>query len=366
MAQSGHTKRAAIQKHDRPPLGGRRQPVFILGLVIVVLALCSGVATYVILTGLTPIVPTHAVVITALLINGIMVAAMIGLIAWQAIGLLRARQQQAAASRLHMRIVGLFSIIAVLPAILLAIFASISLDRGLDHWFSSRTRSIIQNSIDVATAYLSEHGKVIRSDTIGMAADIDEAASLARMQPRSFGKFLSAQASIRDLPFAYLIDGSGRMIANASGGSETYEAPPDKALDVAQNGQVIIISPGQTNKVGAVKKLENFNDTYLYVVRTVNPQVLQHLRETRARVEEYQQLEARRAGVQIAFALMYVAIALTLLLSAIWLGLWFANRLVAPIRQLIAAAARISGGNLGVHVDVDPSEGDLADRKSVV
>ena len=97
--------------------------------------------------------------------------------------------------------------IAVVPAILLAVFASVSLDRGLDHWFSVRTKSIIQNSIDVATAYLQEHGQVIRTDTLGMAKDIDEAVDLVRSQPQGFGTFLSAQASIRALPMAYLIDG---------------------------------------------------------------------------------------------------------------------------------------------------------------
>ena len=106
--------------------------------------------------------------------------------------------------------------------------------------------------------------------------------------------------------------------------------------------------------------LENFNDTYLYVIRPVNARVLQQLRETRANVAEYQLLEQRRAGVQVAFGLMYVAMALTLLLSAIWIGMWFANRLVAPIRQLMGAAQEISEGNLDVDVDVNPADGDLA------
>jgi two-component system nitrogen regulation sensor histidine kinase NtrY len=131
-------------------------------------------------------------------------------------------------------------------------------------------------------------------------------------------------------------------------------------MELAKKGQVIVIAPGQTNLVGALKSLQNFNDTFLYVVRPVNARVLQQLRATRANVTEYQLLEQRRAGVQVAFGLMYVAIALTLLLSAIWIGMWFANRLVAPIRQLMGAAQQISEGNLGVNVDVRPGDGDLA------
>jgi two-component system nitrogen regulation sensor histidine kinase NtrY len=345
----------------REGVGSRNRLTFTLGLITVVLALCSGLATYFILTGLTPIVPTHRVVVGVLLINLVLVLAMIVLIAWQVSGLWLARRRQAAGAQLHVRIVSLFSVIAVVPAILLAIFASISLDRGLDHWFSDRTKSIIQNSIDVATAYLQEHGQVIRADTVGMAKDIDEAVQLVKSQPQGFGNFLNAQAAIRALPVAYLIDGEGKILATAASVPEwPYRAPPKEAMELAKKGQVIVIAPGQTSMVGAIKSLQNFSDTYLYVIRPVNARVLQQLRATRASVAEYQRLEQRRAGVQVAFGLMYVAIALTLLLAAIWIGMWFANRLVAPIRQLMGAAQQISQGNLAVNVDVRSADGDLA------
>lgn len=339
----------------------RRRLRLTLGLIIMVLSLCSGLATYVVLTGLTPIVPTQAVVIGVLLINLVLVLAMLGFIVWQVTGLWLARRRHEAGAQLHVRIVSLFSVIAMVPAILLAVFASVSLDRGLDHWFSSRTKSIIQNSIDVATAYLQEHGQVIRSDTVGMAKDIDEAVELVRARPQGFGNFLNAQAALRALPAAYLIDGSGKTLATAASVPDLpYRAPPKEAMELAKEGKVIVIAPGQTSMVGAIKSLDNFDDTFLYVIRPVNARVLQQLRATRANVAEYQLLEQRRAGVQVAFGLMYVAIALTLLLSAIWIGMWFANRLVAPIGQLMGAAEEISQGNLGVEVAVNRADGDLA------
>jgi len=169
------------------------KPIFFLGLILVALSLISGLATYLILTGLTPIVPTHSVVVTVLLINAVLALGMISLIAWQVTGLWIARRRQAAGARLHVRIVSLFSIIAVLPAILLAVFASLSLDRGLDHWFSKRTKSIIKNSVNVATAYLNEHGQVIRTDVISMAADLDAAVKVleARRADLDFGDIIS-------------------------------------------------------------------------------------------------------------------------------------------------------------------------------
>ncbi len=334
--------------------------LFLFGLVTVVASLLSGLATYLILTGLTSIVPTHEVVVTMLLVNGVLVLAMIAMIAIQVVALWRARRRQAAGAQLHVRIVGLFSIIAVLPAIALAIFASVSLDRGLDHWFSSRTKSIIENSITVATAYLREHGQVIRADVVSMAADIDQAVALVETSPQQFGRFLTAQAAIRSIPGAYLIDGKSKLLATTGAlNDKPFEPPPPKAIEVAQEGKAVVIAPGKANKVGAIMKLQNYNDTYLYIIRPVNPRVLQHLRQTRASVVEYKKLEQRRTGVQVAFAMMYLAIALTLLLAAIWLGLWFSNRLVAPIRRLIAAAQEVSQGNLNVQVGIKASQGDL-------
>src|SRR5499426_3539744 len=169
-----------MQAHDAPPAEaaaakeeGRRRPPFAVGLITAVLSLCSGLATFLILTGLTPITPTDNVVVGVLLINLLLVLAMLAIIAWQVTALWRARRRQAAGAQLHVRIVRLLSVIALVPAVLLAIFATISLGRGLDYWFSERTKSIIQNSIDVALAYVREHDQVIRADTVAMAKDVD-------------------------------------------------------------------------------------------------------------------------------------------------------------------------------------------------
>ena len=359
MATNIVERAAGLGSHLRGSMNTSSRSFLYLGGFLVVLSILSGLTTYVVLTGLTPIVPTHSVVVTVLLINAVLALAMMTLIAWQVTGLWIARRRQQAAARLHVRIVSLFSIIAVIPAILLAVFASVSLDRGLDQWFSKRTKSIVNKSVEVATAYLNEHGHVIRSDVISMAADIDAAAKLS-VDAHKFGRFLTAQTAIRAIPVLYLIDKKGTVLAAAGPlHKKAFVKPPEAAIEAAREGEAVTIAPGKSNNVAAVKKLENFTDTYLYIIRPVNPRVLQHLRETRATVAEYRDLAQRRTGVQVAFALMYVAIALTLLLAAIWIGLWFANRLVAPIRQLIGAAQEVSKGNLNVQVAATESGGDL-------
>lgn len=362
---AAQTEGQNISSFDAPPSNNRNRLAFRIGMVVVVLSLLSGFSTYLILTGLTPIIPTHNVVVSVLLTNVVLVLAMIGIIAWQVMDLWRARKREAAGARLHGRIVSLFSVIAVIPAILLAIFASISLDRGLDHWFSSRTKSLMEDSINVALAYVREHGNVIRADVVGMAQALDEAVGLVKSDPKKFAKLLTSQASRRGLPSVYLIDETARVRAHATRDpNERFLKPPAAALARARGGQVVVIAPGQTNKVRAILKLQNFRETYLYVLRPIDPQVTRHLQRTRASVNEYEKLLERRTGVQVAFGLMYVAIALTLLLSAIWLGLWFANLLVSPIRRLIGAAEQVSKGDLDVQLEVHRGEGDLGQLSS--
>ncbi len=336
---------------------GRR--MFRAGLVIVILSIISGLATYFVLTGLTPISPTHDVVITVWLINGVLIVAMIAIVAWQLLGLWRARRRQAAGAGLHVRIVSLFSVVALFPAILLAVFASISLNRGLDQWFSERTKAIIRDSVDVANAYLEEHGKTIRADALGMARDLENSAQLLSDNPAAFRRYATALAIERRLPYTFLVNSKGQPVIEVTKAQGTpYYAPPPEAIVQAADGRIVDAGLTVPGGGGAIKRLNNFSDLYLYVLRPVDPTVIGHLRRTDANVREYSALQDRRFGVQVAFAMMYVIIALTLLLASIWFGLWFANRLVAPIRRLIRAAQEISRGNLDVAVRVEGARSD--------
>jgi two-component system nitrogen regulation sensor histidine kinase NtrY len=139
------------------------------------LALLSAFLTFVVLTGLTPIEPTREVVVSFLLINGATILVLVGIIIREVWQMIQARRRGRAAARLHVQIVSLFSVIAVLPAVLVAIVANVTIDRGLDRLFSGPTREVIQNSLIVANAYLHEHAQLIRGDILGMANDISHA-----------------------------------------------------------------------------------------------------------------------------------------------------------------------------------------------
>jgi two-component system, NtrC family, nitrogen regulation sensor histidine kinase NtrY len=331
------------------------------GAVAVVLALLSALLTFIVLADLTPLAPTHRVVVTLLLANAVTVLLLLGIIAREVWQVMAARRSGRAGARLHVRIVGLFSIIAAAPAILVAIVASVTLDRGLDRLFSTRTRAAIENSLIVAEAYLHDHAQIVRSDIMVMAFDLARAEPVFKDDHAKLTQFLTFQASVRGLAAAIVLDKNLHVVARADVKSdETFAIPPRDALPHITTKQPQVVLLPATNYVAAVVKIDKYPDYYLYVTRLLDPRVVPQLQATRRSVSEYAALERRRFGVQVAFALMYTVIALIVLLSAVWIGLNFANRLVAPIRRLIGAANLVSTGNLFVRVPVRQSEGDLA------
>ena len=325
------------------------------------LALLSAFLTFVVLTGLTPIEPTREVVVSFLLINGATILVLVGIIIREVWQMIQARRRGRAAARLHVQIVSLFSVIAVLPAVLVAIVANVTIDRGLDRLFSGPTREVIQNSLIVANAYLHEHAQLIRGDILGMANDIAHARPLFDQDRATFRELLTASAASRNLPGAMLIDKDRNILETAQTGiQQSFTTPAPEFLSNVDENEPQIAVFIEANYVAAVIRLRAFNDTFLYVARLLDPRVVAQLRQTQASVAEYAQLEARRLGIQVAFALMFAVIALTILMASVLIGLNFANWLVAPIRRLMNAANIVSTGDLHVQVPVHRSEGDLA------
>src|SRR3979411_1743142 len=325
------------------------------------LALLTTLLTFVVLTGLTRIEPTRIVVVSFLLINAAIILLLVAIIVREVWLVVQARRRGRAAARLHVRIVGLFSVIAVLPAVLVAVVANVTIDRGFDRLFSGPTREVIQNSVIIARAYMQEHAQLIRGDILGMANDISHARPLFDQDRRTFRELLTAGAAARNLPGAMLIDKDRNILETAQTGIKLAFSPPapDFLSNVDETEPEIAVLP-EENYVAAVIRLRAFNDTFLYVARQLDPRVVAQLRQTEASAAEYAELESRRLGIQVNVALMFAVIALTILMASVLIGLNFANWLVAPIRRLMSAANIVSTGDLYVQVPVHTSEGDLA------
>src|ERR1700736_4222608 len=324
-------------------------------------ALLSAFLTFIVLSGLTPIEPTRHVVYSFLLINAGTILLLVGIIVREVWQVVQARRRGRAAARLHVQIVSLFSVIAVLPAVLVAIVANVTIDRGLDRLFSGPTREVIQNSLIVAHAYTYEHAQLIRGDILGMANDIAHARPLFDQDRGTFLELLTASAASRNLPGAMLIDKDRNVLVSAQTGiRQDFTTPaPDFLSNVNETEPQIAVFV-EANYVAAVIRLRAFDDTFLYVARLLDPRVVAQVQQTEASVAEYAERESSRLGIQVAFALLFTVIALTVLMSSVLIGLNFANWLVAPIRRLMGAANMVSTGDLHVQVPVLKSEGDLA------
>ena len=342
------------------PAGSGRRYFAAPGVVLVVGALISSTASFAILLGLTPIAPVTNVVIGLAALNLFFVLGLIGLIAREIHGLIKARQRGRAAARLHVRIVALFSIVAITPAILVAIVASITLNVGLDRWFSMRTKSIVEQSLSVAQAYVMENARYLQGQTVTMATELDDARTLYNLDRTGFNNLLSRQARGRGLLGAFLVGKDGHAVMQADIKTQRpLPAIPKDAMKTAIAGEPTLIPPGVTNLVGAVIKLQSFSNMFLYTIRAVDPDVIHSMREMEQTTQEYHAMEKGRTPLQIAFAILYLGFALIVLLAAIWTAIAVADRIVRPIRLLIGAADDVAGGNLNVNVPVHASDGDV-------
>lgn len=332
------------------------------GVIFVMLGIASGMATFGILTGLTPIKPTREITTFLLALNGLLVLLMTLVIGSQLVSLLREWRAGTAGTGLHIRLVSLFSLIAIVPAILVALFASVTLNRGLDTWFSERTRAIVDSAVTVAEAYVRDHAEATRGDVAGISADLVQQKQLYDNDRASFVRRVARLAALRGLAAAFVFDETQKRIDVNVRANEKIEfhAPPADAMERANKGELIVIPPGQGgNVVRALIKLQGYPDHFLYVYRVINPSVIDQLAKTREAKLEYDRMLEQRTGVQVTFAVMYALVAFVFLLAAVWTGLSFSDRIVAPVVRLLDASRRVARGDFDAKVGTVEGPGDL-------
>ena len=319
-----------------------------LAVIFVVGSVASGVATF---AGMTDHLPWGADPTTMLMLLNVDLVFLLGigvLIARRLVTIWLERRRGRAGARLHARLVGLFSLVAVAPAIVLAVFSVLFFNYGLQGWFSERVSTAINESMEVARAYLEEHRQTINADVLAMAQDLNREGPTLLYNRERFQRTLATQAALRSLTEAVVFDSSGRVIARAGFSLMLEFDPeiPDWAMRRAQQGEVVTLTADTDDRVRALVKLDSFVDAYLYVGRLVDPKVLQHMDRTEGAVDLYQRLEGKRSTLQITFALIFMVVALLLLFAAVWVGLSFANQLTRPIGRLIMATEQVRTGDL--------------------
>ena len=332
-----------------------------IALLIIVAALASGIATYGALTGSISFGLGAQTVPVLLYIDLVLVLLLCVIVIMRVVQLALERRRGTAGSRLHIKLATLFSVVAVAPAIIVAVFSVLFLNIGLETWFSERVSTALDASVAVAEAYIEEHRKNIRADALALANDINRAPAALRQNPARFNRFLETQAALRVLTEVMVFRPDGKIYGRTGlTFSLLLERIPYQALREVRQGGVYILTSENDDRVRALTRVRGFADGYLFVGRLVDARAIGHMERTQRAVSEYKQLEGQRSGIQITFALIFGLVALLLLLASVWIGLSFATQLGRPISNLIAAAERVRSGDLEVRVDEGPADDEIS------
>jgi len=333
------------------------------GICLATSTVLCGLGTYLYLTGLTHLEPQPDNARFLLFANGILLTLMASLIAWQLTKLTLARIRRVPGSGLHIRIVALLSLFAVLPAIIVAAFATVTLNRGLDIWLSGQTQSIVDSAEAVAEAYISENLEVARSDAAFIANEINQRSDEFTLNRDKMIRRVATFGSIRGLSGLFVMNPTTKELAVSATANKLVKFRPPAPEDIAQatTGEMVVRQPDKgSNVIRALIKLEKIDGYYLYLYRLVNPEVIKQLGKARTQRAAFDNLIAQRRSLQLNFAALYAGLAFIFLLSAIWLGLLFSNRLVQPIVSLVSAARQVSAGELNTKVSIENAAGDMA------
>ena len=251
-----------------------------------------------------------------------------------------------------------FSLFAFIPSLVVAIFSLVLFNVGLQKYFDEKITSAVNNSYEVAKNYIDETKRSVEADVYLVSLDLNRYSEILFSNPKRVQKNIRAQKLLRRLDEIYLIDSSGTiLLGDTNNPEDTFKFPSDDEFDSALEGKPISIQGSAENKTAFMIKLNNYVDTYLYVSRNVQPQLLNYLADTEQAVNFYYTVENNRTGIKVTFAIIYVIVVSMLLFFTVVLAITFAGRLTKPIVNLISASKKISSGKLDSKVpEIDSDE----------
>jgi len=257
------------------------------------------------------------------------------------------------------RYISLFTTFTLLPSILIAIFSLFIFNFGIQKYFDKQVTRAVNNSYDVARVYYDKNKENVKSEIILMSTGINKAVPFYYSNPARFKKIIRLEKIIRKIDDVYLIDSSGNILISDVNLEENFVKPSDDDFNKALDGLPIFISNNLENKTSVILKLENLVDSYLYISKNMDAEILRYLRETEQALNFYYSVENSQTGIKITFAIIYIIIVTLLLFLSIVIAISFATRLTVPIINLISASNNISKGLLDTKVPEIDSDNEL-------
>src|SRR5579872_6111721 len=354
MTQEARGEEPARARSDESRSVGRFGPAAVAA------ALALSIFTFVVFAGFTPVIPTRPVVLTIFTGNVLVILILLALIALETRKVVSARRAGRAGARLHSRVVALFSLVAAIPALVTAAVAFASLERGLNPVFMQGVREFIGETTEATRLYRESQCRSLLLDAELTASDLSQSSKLYQTDRSLFHDYLNSRTRFLGFSVALIMKADGDIIdrANDSDPQQIAKpAPPD--FEDAKKSAPLCLLLANGKVFIALRAIPDIDDSFLYVGRPIDAfseRFSQHASDV---VATYEAFDAHRRDIEMGFGVMFVLLALTMLLSAIWLGLAFANQLVAPIRRLIRATDEVASGNLYVQVPTRRAEGDL-------
>jgi len=295
-----------------------------------------------------------------LIIDLVLLIIFFTLVIYETYKILNERRKGKLGSETSLRYILFFSTTTLLPSILIAVFSLILFNVGLQNFFDKKIKTVVNSSSELAKNYLEEVRNSIESDILLVNLDVNAKPSMFYENPQLFARLLASQRLLRRLDEVHLLDSSGNIIMSSVVDSNLeFVPPPDEAFERSLNGKPIRIVDPKTNRTSALVKLSNFIDTYIYIVKFLEPQLISYIEEADTAVSFYFKVQEGKTGIKITFAIIYLLIVSLLLFLSIILSINFANRLTLPIVNLIGASEKISSGDLSAKVPFVETDGEF-------
>ncbi len=251
----------------------------------------------------------------------------------------------------NLKYISIFSLFTVIPSLVVAIFSLFIFNFGIQNYFDKQITKAVNNSFDVAKNYLDESKENVLSDVILMSVGLNRATSFYYSNTNRFKQIIRSEKILRKIDDVYLIDSLGNiLLSDVRDITEEFVIPADEDYDQALEGKPVFVTDNLENKTTVMTKLTSLVDTYLYISRNIDEEILRYLNETEQAVSFYYSVENSQTGIKVTFAIIYIIVVTLLLFLSTSIAITFASRLTKPIINLIGASDSISKGNLDVKV----------------
>ncbi len=345
-----------LKKWFREPSTNRK-----ISILLIILSFIASIFTFLTFTNSLPYIKTTPkVALFVLFIDFFLLVFLCFKVIRKIFLTLAARKKGQLGSKISTKFILTFALLVLIPTITLATFSSLFFNAGMKAWFNDRILKISEQSNVIAKAYLEEHKQNIKNDVKAISKEIDEQFNMVFLNLNELKSFVDKQIKIRELTEAFIFKRGGIVLVK---GGFTISTTPDLITEFelmeAEKGDVILTSK-RKDRVRALIKLNNLQNTFLSIGKFVDPQIISQIESIQEESLIYKNLFDKRKQIEINFYMVFILISLLILLISILIGLLFADALISPISNLIKTSNEIKQGNLAAKVPRISSKDEMS------